>query len=147
MKIDQATYQSGCICLLVWQRGGGQIIKLHVNWYTKQSINQEAVLQKQIVLKFRNSTWLCQMTHTSFYLYYLFRLMCPVYFFFLSNLYNWCKTALNIYCFSSYCVLISLLSLFRLFPCYESFYILDVTLFESLVNTISDASSDMTCCL
>lgn len=55
------------------------------------------------------------------------------------------ETSFNIYCFSSYCVPTPLLSLYRLFPCYESVYILYDSLVRVSVNTISDILSDMAC--
>lgn len=58
---------------------------------------------------------------------------------------KWYETSFNIYCFSNYCVPTSLLSLYRLFPCNESVYILYDILVRVFVNTISDILSDVAC--
>lgn len=51
---------------------------------------------------------------------------------------KWYESSFNIYCFSNYCVPTSLLSLYRLFPYYESVYILYDILVRVFVNTIFD---------
>lgn len=81
-----------------------------------------------------NSIVIFKMTKTSVYMYVLVHLLCPVFYFSLSNsiksLQNGNITAFNIYCFSSHCVRF-LLSMYCLISCYESVYILYDTLVRS----------------
>lgn len=126
--------------------GGGQIIELYVNWYT--GINQckwmfcKNILSWNVVFQPGLSNDSCILLYVFLVSIYISGLI-----FFLSNPYKWCKPSFNIYFFSSHCVPTSLLSLYRLFPCYESVYMLNDILFESLANTISNTSSDLKCCL
>lgn len=129
--------------------GGGSnnwtICKL-IYWYQPMQVDVLHIYVKHIELKCRISTWLVKWLMHPFICISCFDLYLRSHFF-LSNPYKWCKTSFNIYFFSSHCVPTSLLSLYRLFPCYESVYMLNDILFESLANTISNTSSDLKCCL
>lgn len=90
------------------------------------------------------SIQLWKMILTSLYMQNVLRLLCPTLYISLT-ITKWYETSFNIYCFSNYCVPTSLWSLYHLFPCCESVYILYDILVRLFVNTISDILSDMAC--